>query len=298
MTPRIIMNDFFKYLNPSQEDKNWGMHLAVFGKYTSHPNQAYPQPNHPNEYFFSWEKGRTLNEYQIILITQGEGTIETQKGTFFIETGSILIIRKNEWHRYQPNPQTGWVELFVGFNGILADHFLRKTQVLKGQTVINCGFSELIYQTYSRLFNIASKEFPGSQHVASSCIIELLANIASWEKQKQFTNKPIEQIIEHTKLLMRENIYGEINLEQIANNHHVTYSYLRRMFKDYTGIAPHKYFIDMKIIHSKELLITSNLTVKEVSYRMGFSSEHYFSRLFKQKTGLLPSDLKINSKSE
>lgn len=286
------MQDFIKYLNPSQEDKAWGMHILAVGKSTSLPQQEYPSRKHPSEYYFTWEKGRTLNEYQINFITEGAGLLENHRGTFAVSSGSIIIVRRNEWHRYRPNQQTGWVEHYVGFNGMLADHFLSKNQVLQGQSVINCGFSELIYQTYSRLFDIARKEYPGSQHVASSCIIELLANIVSWEKQKHFTDKPIAKIIEHTKMLMQEQIYGEIDLHQVASNNNITYSYLRRMFKSYTGISPHQYFLDMKLLQSKELLSSTNLTIKEVSYRMGFSSEHYFSRLFKKKIGMLPSDVR------
>lgn len=286
------MEDFFKYLNPSIDDKAWGMHILVIGKSTTKPLQAYPSTEHPSEYYFTWENGRTINGYQIILITEGEGTVENKSGIFNVTPGSIIIVRDNEWHRYKPKYEKGWVELYVGFNGMLANHFLLQNKVLQNQTVINCGFNELIYQTYGKLFNVASKEFPGSQHVASSCIIELLANIVSWEKQKQFTDKPIERIIEKTKLLMRENIYSEIDLEQIAINNNITYSYLRRMFKSYTGISPHQYFLDMKLLRAKELITSSNLTIKEISYHMGFSSEHYFSRLFKKKTGAMPSEIR------
>ncbi len=286
------MEDFFKYLNPSIDDKAWGMHILVIGKSTTKPLQAYPSTEHPSEYYFTWENGRTINGYQIILITEGEGIVENKSGIFNVTPGSIIIVRDNEWHRYKPKYEKGWVELYVGFNGMLANHFLLQNKVLQNQTVINCGFNELIYQTYGKLFNVASKEFPGSQHVASSCIIELLANIVSWEKQKQFTDKPIERIIEKTKLLMRENIYSEIDLEQIAINNNITYSYLRRMFKSYTGISPHQYFLDMKLLRAKELITSSNLTIKEISYHMGFSSEHYFSRLFKKKTGAMPSEIR------
>ncbi len=286
------MKDFFKYLNPSSEDKAWGMHILVIGKGTTKPSQEYPSKEHPSEYYFTWENGRTIDGYQILLIMEGEGVVENIHGTFAVSPGSIIIVRDNEWHRYKPKSEKGWVELYVGFNGMLANHFLKENKVLQNQTVINCGFNELIYQTYTKLFDVAAKEFPGSQQVASSCIIELLANIASWEKQKQFTDKPIAKIIEHTKLLMRENIYAEIDLEQIAIDSNITYSYLRRMFKSYTGISPHQYFLDMKLLRAKELLITSNLTIKEISYHMGFGSEHYFSRIFKKKTGLLPSSVR------
>ncbi|MFV0521920.1 MAG: AraC family transcriptional regulator [Mangrovibacterium sp.] len=286
------MKDFFKYLNPSVEDKAWGMHILVIGKSTTKAHQEYPSREHPNGYYFTWENGRTINGYQIIFITEGEGVVENKHGIFQVTPGSVIIIRDDEWHRYKPLDEKGWVEHYVGFNGMLANHFLCKNKVLQGQTVINCGFNELIYQTYTKLFDIASKEYPGSQHVASSCIIELLANIASWEKQKHFTDKPIAKVIEYTKMFMREHIYGEIDLAQIACDNNITYSYLRRMFKSYTGISPHQYFLDMKLLKARELLITGNLTIKEISYKMGFSSEHYFSRIFKKKTGLSPSSIR------
>ncbi len=285
------MKDFFKYLNPSSEDKAWGMHILAIGKSTTKPLQEYPSKEHPSEYYFTWENGRRINGYQINFITKGEGVVETEKGIYEVEPGSIIIVRNQEWHRYKPKDETGWVEHYVGFNGMLANHFLKETMVLKGQTVINCGFSELIYQTYTKLFEEASKEYPGSQHVASSCIIELLANIASWEKRKQFADKPIAHIIERTKLYMHESVRGEIDLQQIASENNITYSYFRQMFKSYTGISPRQYFIDLKLMKAKELLIGSNMTVKEVSYCMNFGSEHYFSRIFKKKIGISPSDV-------
>lgn len=45
-------------------------------------------------------------------------------------------------------------------------------------------------------------------------------------------------------------------------------------------------------MRAKELLISSNLTIKEISYELGFQSIFYFSRIFKEKTGMNPSELR------
>jgi transcriptional regulator GlxA family with amidase domain len=64
------------------------------------------------------------------------------------------------------------------------------------------------------------------------------------------------------------------------------------MFKEYTGISPHQYHLDLKIMRAKELILTTDKNIKEISYELGFQSIHYFSRLFKKKAGQNPSELR------
>lgn len=68
------------------------------------------------------------------------------------------------------------------------------------------------------------------------------------------------------------------------------------MFKKYTGIAPHQYHIDLKIMRAKELILTTDKSLKEISYELKFQSIHYFSRLFKKKLGIPPSELRSSIK--
>jgi len=77
-------------------------------------------------------------------------------------------------------------------------------------------------------------------------------------------------------------------LNWIAKSLGVRASYLTDVFKPYTSMTLHQYFISIKIVRAKELL-GRGLPVKEVASRLGFRDEYYFSRLFKKKTGLSPS---------
>jgi AraC-like DNA-binding protein len=64
------------------------------------------------------------------------------------------------------------------------------------------------------------------------------------------------------------------------------------MFKKYTGVPPVQYHLDLKILRAKEMLLYTDKIIKEISYEMGFQSNYYFSRVFKKKLGVSPSDIR------
>ena len=65
-------------------------------------------------------------------------------------------------------------------------------------------------------------------------------------------------------------------------------SNLIRVFKKHTGQTPYKFLLDEKIRISKVLLRSTNMNVKTIADRLCFSDEHYFSFIFKRKTGCTP----------
>jgi AraC-like DNA-binding protein len=69
------------------------------------------------------------------------------------------------------------------------------------------------------------------------------------------------------------------------------------MFKKYTGVPPVQYHLDLKVLRAKELLLYSDKSVKEISYELGFQSIYYFSRVFKNKLGLAPSEIRKSFRS-
>jgi AraC-like DNA-binding protein len=286
------MNEFFKYLNAGENDVDWGIYLNVAGRSRIAPDSIYPPSDHPTGYYFSWENGRTLQEYQINYITEGKGIMENESGRFHVNEGSLMIIPKSQWHRYRPLQKTGWTENYIGFSGQLADHFFNKTLKFPGPHVINCGIHEEFIDTYYKIFNLVIKEEPGFQQIASGLILKLLGYISSYYKKLNFIGKPIEKIIQKARFQIRENITGDIDIEELAIANNIGYSYFRRMFKEYTGISPRQYHHQLKVMRAKELLISTDKSIKEISYELGFQSSHYFSRFIKKNTGITPTEIR------
>ncbi len=284
------MRDFFKYITAGEEDKDWGLFLSVAGKADISPDSIYPPKEHPTGYYYVWKNGRILSEYQLHYFTAGNGLLENEYGKFQVSPGTIMITRPGVWHRYRPMHKTGWTENYIGFDGILTKHFFNKPGLLKEQSIIQCGIREELIDSYYKIFDLVQKEEPGFQQIASGLIVKLLGYIIAFQKQRNFSGKPIEKTIQNVRFQMRKNIAKEINLPALAAESNIGYSYFRKMFKEYTGISPHQYHIDLKIMRAREMLLSTDMSIKEISFELGFQSIHYFSRLFKKKMGASPSE--------
>ncbi len=286
------MEYFFKYTSINDHDLAWELFLNVAGTDRYLPHTEYPVNTHPAGYFFLWEQGRVLDEYQLVLVTDGEGEFETRNRKYTIKPGSVMLLRKDEWHRYRPNPEVGWTENYVGFNGKLADFFLKEQEILKDLEVVECGNQEVLIDTFHKIFDLVINETPCYQQVASGLVIKALGYILAAHNHQEFAGTDIERIIKELCVKIRQNASENFNFDEVAENYDISSSHLRKLFKRYTGKSPHQYYLDIKIINAKELLLNTQKTVKEIAIEMGFDSVHYFSRIFKAKTGKTPSDFR------
>jgi len=87
-----------------------GFYLNDAGHAVIPANSGYPLTveNHSQEYALSWEKGRVLQNFQVVYISKGKGVFQsTQGGKIPINAGDALLLFPGEWHRYQPDPEVG-----------------------------------------------------------------------------------------------------------------------------------------------------------------------------------------------
>ena len=97
-------------------------------------------------------------------------------------------------------------------------------------------------------------------------------------------------IIEKTLRYIDENLTSDLKLEKLADEAKFTPSYFHRLFKASTGKTVHEYIEDQRIKKSISLLISTNMTLTEIAYECGFSSQSYFSYAFKRKMKSAPRE--------
>ncbi len=91
---------------------------------------------------------------------------------------------------------------------------------------------------------------------------------------------------------LTENICGSITLDEVCAGVLFSKSYLKNLFKKNTGYSIMDYYTHLKIERAKILVKDGKLSVSEIAELLGYSSIHYFSRVFKKKTGLSPTEYK------
>lgn len=285
------MINFYKYLPVSKEDESWGLTVLNTGCTRIEATHAYPYENHPAHHNFNWSSWRILEEYQLIYITKGQGVFESESfKRSVVKAGTIIILFPNERHRYKPDSHTGWDEYWVGVKGNIIDNLVTSGHLKPENPCLHIGFNESVLNIYNCIIDNTKNEKPGYQPLISGAVFHLIGSCHAAIKQSVAENREESVIIDKSRLLFRANISNPYSAEQAAHELNVGYSWFRKLFKDYTGLSPGQYYLQLKIEKAKDLLCNSNLPIKEISVELNFDSSFYFSRIFRDKTGLRPTE--------
>jgi two-component system response regulator YesN len=103
-------------------------------------------------------------------------------------------------------------------------------------------------------------------------------------------------VVESAKSYIRENFRKNLTLDIIANEVYVSPVYLSFLFKQVESVNLTDYIAEVRLDKAKELLVSTNYKTYEIAKQVGYQDEKYFSRLFKKKTGLTPSEFRQLSK--
>lgn len=279
----------FKYLIVNDMDRRFGLWVNTVGFQSIQPNSPYPLKTHPSGYFFNARKGRVLREYQLVYITKGRGLFSSETTPEKqVCKGRLMVLYPGQWHTYHPYQQTGWNEYYIGFEGPAADNMLREGFFSKENQVLEVGLNEELVTLFARALEVAESDKISAQQYLAGIVSHMLGLILSVSKNKIFEMGDIDQKIEQAKIIMNENLFKDIDPEELAMKLNISYSWFRKVFKDYTGYAPAKYFQELKLRKAKQLLVGTSQSVKEISYLLGYKSTEHFFSLFKKRTGFTP----------
>lgn len=290
------MEVFRKYFSESQlkdleeSGPNWGVNVHTVGHHVHPPQRAYPDPEHPSTHVFQWEKGRRLQEFQMVYIANGRGIYEGEgKEPIAIEAGTLMMHFPEVWHRYKPSPETGWEEFWVGFDGHFAEYLMGQECFDPQKPLISIGFNAEFLNIFLRLIDTVKYEGVAFRQISSCLVIQMLGLVYASALMHGKTKLRQEQIIHAVRFKIYENWQQNLDFEAIAMEHNVSYEWFRKTFKDVLGTSPGQYLLQLKIEKTGQMLRETSLTIAEIAAKAGFESEFYFSRIFKKKMGIAPN---------
>jgi len=282
-----------------------------------HRLRGLPQPEHP---LISVVDYSTMNfnandirqsfmtDYYSISIKRGIGKIFYGQQQYDFDEGVMYFLAPNQVLRVEPaqqkdHPRSGWILLIHPdflWNTALAKNIkqyeyfgysVNEALFLseKEEAVIN-GIIQNIQQEYHSNIDQFSQSIIISQ-------IETLLNYADRFYQRQFITRKItnHQILGRLEQLLDEYFEkddliskGLPTVQYVADNLNISPSYLTGLLKALTGQNTQQLIHDKLIKKAKEKLSTTNLSVSEIAYELGFEHSQSFSKLFKSKAAISP----------
>lgn len=108
---------------------------------------------------------------------------------------------------------------------------------------------------------------------------------------------PDEDIVQ-AQIWLQDNCQKEILLKNVAEKFDMSVRTFNRRFKNATGKTPLQYLQEIRIDMAKDLLQTSNLSVSEIAYKVGYQDMGHFSSLFKKLLSTTPSDYRATVRAK
>ena len=282
-----------KYLFANESGNQWRIITRTVGMQDVEPGSSYPIGEHPDDYLFSPENGRVLQEIQILYIIKGGGWfVSAHQPKRQLQAGDAVILYPHEWHSYAPNPATGWSEAWIGFTGSFAKELISKFFPDKANPVHRVGISDTLCKAFEEANKVAEEQLPAYQQQLAGYIGLIVSTIYARSRQLCFLDNPEVGNISLAIKYMRQNLHRNLQMEDVAAQSGLGYSKFRKAFKDYTGFSPAQYFQRLKMERAKDYLLNTTLSCKEIAFRLSFDSASYFNKMFRLYQGQTPVEFR------
>ena len=282
------MSTQFRYFAQDKASMGWGLCVYDVGWQRVSPHDDYPMKQHPDGYYYTWETGRRLSEYQLCFVFSGDGVVEFEPNRpVALSQGNLLLLAPGEWHRCRPDPETGWGTLWIGFGGKMARSIVRRVFHQDGSFVLPVAKANEFESSAMRLVNQMLKF--GERRLLSSAgdLMSLLGRIAEEDFDSEAVVTTSGAIREAQSKIIRRAC-ETIDLMELAKSVGMTYDSFRHQFADMTGFSPLQFQLTERMRVAKNLVANTNMPISEIARRTGFSSAAYFARSFKAATKLSP----------
>lgn len=254
------------------------------------PRLAYVQDI--NEYHQSLSIKHSHSQFlEIIHIIKGCVVYEINQKHYRLTPGDTLVINPQQIHRISES-SSSLSAIVLGINNLqiqgLAPNYLIPITV-SPVISITSPFKNLqpYFLLCRNLAMIHNKDFliNNPQTTLLNSLITIIHNLC---QNADKSEKNEINISERIKYYLDTHYLEDINLENIAENLHLNKFYLSHCFKNYMGISPMQYINKRRISEAQMLLISTKLTITEISFRCGFNNSSYFQTTFKKAIGITP----------
>lgn len=252
--------------------------------------------NHPGESHNFWE---------LAYVDRGIFNVNVDGIPYTINEGQIIMYAPLSYHSsIQPNDATLNIVSFETSSDIIS-YYANKVITLSGKQrqmlsqIMSVG--ERCFKTISPDSGfkgmIQRKDASAFDLQKIKSLLELLL-VDICEKNESTSSKPngfnYENYASDTFNILTQylkyNISKTLTLDEICNDCTISLSRLKKVCREQCGMSPMSYFISLKIDASKTMINDTSFNFTQISEILGFSSVHYFSKLFKKKVGVSPTE--------
>lgn len=262
------------------KDKSKPLMVTSCGTYRLYTRKKLP----------TW-RPRGRRDFQLIYVASGKAHFHFGDEERIVTAGHIVLYRPKEPQKYEYYGKDQTQVFWVHFTGNDVTNILRSYGITDNKKVFYCGSSLDNQNLFRKMINELQMSKENYAEMLEMYLRQIFitmqrAFIGTIKKEKA----RVVDKIEKATVYFNENYSQEINIDEYAEQMHVSVSWFIRNFRESTGLTPMQYILSKRIYNAEILLQDPSYNVSEISRVVGYDNPLYFSRIFKKAKGLSPSE--------
>lgn len=258
---------------------------------------------------------RVRDHYLLHFVSAGAGCLHLQNAAYQVHANDCFLIYPNELSSYHSMTDNTWAYYWIGIAGNFAEELILRAGFQKGRQVMHFMDSS-VFDTLTQLIDAAmlyQNDIYALELKSNSLLYQLFSTLYLEKKENHLTfftpaaednaalfgiGHSSQQWIGDVITLIQNNYSEDLRVDAIASYLHLNRSYLSTLFKQETGFSIKQYLSWYRIEAAKNKLLKTDSSISEISCQCGFPDPLYFSRIFREKVGLSPSEFRQRGATE
>lgn len=234
-------------------------------------------------------------------VAKGRFTLKVNQTLITLEEGDVCIINPHCYHSDIIGPEMGDLELYI--IGINEEALRDQKEMIKNYPIFNRAFKSGNKSEYL-LMRKASELEPFiralEKNIKTLSFREDLSAFLAVLFEHEYTlfleveTSRNTMLFEELQNFIHRN-YRTVSLDDLEFYFNFSKDHMSRIIKEESGLTFNKYVQKIRVDHAKEYLKNTNLTIKDIMYKVGYKNETHFYRIFKEQVGLNPNQYRKTS---
>ncbi len=232
------------------------------------------------------------SEFLIHYILSGKGIFQADGKTYHLGEQNAFIIYPNEITYYKADKEDPWTYIWVGFGGVKAENCLNYASLNRNNRVGVFICKDTLVSYVKGMLDASRLTYANDLKREGFLFMFLSALINENNKNEQHNiyDYPYQIYVEHALEFIDHNYEKDIKVNDIANYIGIDRSYFTNIFKKIMNISPQQYLINYRLEKARHLLKSTNLSISEISEKIGYPDPLSFSKIFKMYYKISPTE--------
>lgn len=223
---------------------------------------------------------------EIVCYLEGSGYMDQKRKRSYYQPGYAAVYQPGLEHN--DIPQSDGSQLCVGVSGCGAK------KLTPGMWKIDESIKQCIQNILHEISNTMKQNSQERLDILSGWLVLELHRIIGGKNSRKNSSGHVDTV----KKILDSRFNEQIDLQELAGSLYINPDYLRHIFKQELGESPLNYLIRKRLDSACEMLSLSDLAVGKIACRVGLENAYYFSRIFRKRLGMTPTEYRKKTRNK